>query len=138
MNHTTAWLIARKRTPLEVKPIPYTFPTENEIVTKKAAVTHQSFRLEAQKLARFPLKYSAILGLDQARSKRKAALFFVSPRVIASWASLNICAPRGTLRVIQEHTVVAAHMASQSPASLSFERVAIIPLVLSTVGAALS
>ncbi|TVY87702.1 Dehydrogenase, partial [Lachnellula willkommii] len=137
-SNTAAWLTKVGAIPLDVKPAPYTPPTEHQIVIKNKAVAINPADWAIQKKGDmlFPwLAYPYIGGSDVAGEVAEigsgVTRFKVGDRVFG----LALClSGEGAF---QEYTVLRDHMTCHVPAGLSYETASVIPLGLATAASGL-
>ncbi|MCJ1388761.1 hypothetical protein MMC18_001610 [Xylographa bjoerkii] len=148
-SNSAAYQIAAKAKSLVVRPAPYTPPEENEIVIKNAAIAINPVDWMLQNQGDFLfswIKYAAIFGIDVAGEVVEigpgVTRFKVGDRVVGhaqgTDKKYNTSAQRGSAHgAFQKYVVLAAHMASTIPNTLSYESAAVIPLGLSTAACGL-
>ncbi|GFF27226.1 zinc-binding alcohol dehydrogenase domain-containing protein cipB [Aspergillus udagawae] len=143
-TNTAAWQIAEKAKPLEIRPVAYTPPKENEIVVKNGAIglNPVDYLRQEQGAALFSwTTYPTIMGTDVAGevvevgSGAAAARFKRGDRVLGLGSELKDNNPAEG--AFQHYTVIPAQVASPIPADLSYENAAVIPLGISTAGCGL-
>ncbi|TVY52236.1 Dehydrogenase azaJ, partial [Lachnellula cervina] len=139
-SNTAAWLTKVGAIPLDVKPAPYTPPTEHQIVIKNKAVAINpvDWAVQTKGDALFPwLAFPYIGGSDVAGEVHEigsgVTRFKVGDRVVG----LAACLISGAEGAFQEYTVLRDHMTSHIPAALSYESASVIPLGLSTAASGL-
>lgn len=137
--NSAAWLTAKKKTPLEIGPAPYTAPRENEVVIKNGAVAINPVDWKLQYLAIFPQNYPTILGQDVAGEVvevgSNVTRFSVGDRVLGH--ATNLASKQDRASAFQLYTVVPEHVVSPIPSSLSYEAASVLPLGLSTAAVGL-
>ncbi|ERF73359.1 hypothetical protein EPUS_08301 [Endocarpon pusillum Z07020] len=141
-SNQAAWLPAQKVRPLEVKTAAYTPPGEKEIVVKNHALGLNPVDWARQDLgdALFSwTKYPCILGSDVAGEVVEVgsgvSRFRVGDRVTG--LALELTSNKPSEGAFQAYTVLAAHMASPIPSTLSYEGASVLPLGLSTAACGL-
>ena len=142
-SNTAAWLV-RPYAPLEVKPAPYQAPRENEIVVKNHAVAINPLDWMKQVGGNFMfgwIKYPFVMGSDTAGEVVAVgpgvSRFRVGDRVLGHAVGMDKKRNRSAEGAFQAYTVLRAHMASPIPATLAYEKAAVLPLGLSTAACGL-
>jgi NADPH:quinone reductase-like Zn-dependent oxidoreductase len=140
-SNTAAWLAA-KASPLEVKPAPYTSLRENEIIIKNGAVAINpvDWAIQDTGEACFPgsLAHAFSPQPSLVRSFELGSAvsrFKLGDRALGFPATLR--ENESSKGAFQACTILAAHMASQIPSTLSYESAAVLPLGLSTAACGL-
>ena len=138
-SNTAAWQSAIGAK-LEVKPAPYTPPSENEVVIKNGAVAINPVDWILQDRPMFPwLQYPAILGHDVAGEVAEVgsavSRFQIGDRVVGH--AVGTATNKASEGAFQEYSLVLAHMASHIPSSLSYDNAAVLPLGFSTAACGL-
>ncbi len=142
-TNTATWLIAHQAD-LQIKPAPYTLPSENEIVVKNHAVAINPVDWMTQLAGNVLfswMKRPFILGSDLAGEVvavgSAITRFKPGDRVLAHAVGTDKKRNRSAEGAFQAYTVVLAHMAAPIPDSLPFESAAVLPLALSTAACGL-
>jgi NADPH:quinone reductase-like Zn-dependent oxidoreductase len=142
-SNTAAWLTTQYAK-IEVKPAPYTPPSENEIVIKNHAVAINPVDWLMPLLSNlaFPwIRYPFILGTDLAGEVvevgKGVTRFSVGDRVVGHAMGMDKKRNSAAEGAFQEYTVVLAHMAAPIPNTLPYENATVLPLALSTAACSL-
>lgn len=131
-SNRAAFLTATKA-PLEVKEVPYPTPNDTEIVVKNRAIAINPVDWFQQEMGPevIPfLKYPAILGYDIAGEVEALGSGVTKFKVGDRVAGL-------VNQGFQEHVVLAEHMTSTIPSSVTFEQAAALPMGVSVATKAL-
>lgn len=138
-SNSAAWQNEAKTRPFEVKSAPQWTPGENEILVRNHAVAINPIDGILQALAPYPLKYPAVLGQDVA-----GEVVAVGPNVTSFKPGARVlghAVGMATQRIqdcgFQLYTTIPTNMASEIPASVSFEQAVVVPLGLSTASCGL-
>ncbi len=145
-ENTAAWFKSTK-SKLETGPAPYTPPAAGEIVVRNRAMAINPVDWA---MAQIPMiqkqvapwvKLPAILGEDLAGEVAEVGpgvtRFRVGDRVVAFAAGGNENRNRNAEGAFQLYVVIAEHMASPIPDSMTFETASVLPLGLSTAACGL-
>ncbi|PYI01642.1 GroES-like protein [Aspergillus sclerotiicarbonarius CBS 121057] len=140
-----AWLVASRAHPLHVKSAPYTRPREGEIVIRNHAVAINpvDWMLQTQgtRLMFRWLPYPCILGTDVAGEVVEigpgVTQYQVGDRVLGLASGKNEAINTPTQGGFQLYVVLATHVVSRLPASLSYEQAAVLPLGIATAACGL-
>ena len=138
-SNAAAFLTAAKVVPLEVKPAPVWTAGENEILVKNHVVAINPVDGNLQYMAFFPLKYPTILGQDVAGQVvaigPNVTRFKPGDRVVGH--AVGMATGRHEDGGFQSYTILQTNMSSPIPATMSYERAAVLPLGLSTAASGL-
>ncbi|EXJ57894.1 hypothetical protein A1O7_05317 [Cladophialophora yegresii CBS 114405] len=139
-----AYLVAAKRSPLEVKSAAYTKPGPGQITIKTRAVATNPLDFIKQTVGDLLydwVKYPIILGSDVAGEVvevgKGVTRFKVGDRVVGHSIGMAKKHNSPALCGFQEYVNLLTHMSSHIPDSLPYENAAVIPLGLSTAACAL-
>jgi D-arabinose 1-dehydrogenase-like Zn-dependent alcohol dehydrogenase len=142
-TNLAAWL-PRKHAAIEVAPAPYTSPGEHEIVVENRAVAINPIDWGKQAIGDVMysfIKYPFILGEDLAGEVvaigRNVSRFKPGDRVVGHALAIRKERNNPAEGAFQNFTVIADHMASPIPDSISYESAAVLPLALSTAACGL-
>lgn len=142
-SNTAAWLPGA-RAALEVKEAPYSAPKDHQLVVRNRAVAINPLDWITQGLGALFfsfIKYPFILGSDLAGEVvevgPRVTRFKVGDRVLAHAVGADPKRNSAAEGAFQRFTVVLEHMACPIPASMSFERAAVLPLGISTAACGL-
>lgn len=129
-----AFITAPRTSPLEIQPVAYTSPGENEIVIRNQVISINNLDWKIQDHEFTPFRYPGVLGHESAGEVvevgSNVTRFHVGDRVLAEGTSMR--SGRDADGSFQLYTVVADHVAAPIPDSLSFENAAVLPLGIST------
>ncbi|GAB1200218.1 hypothetical protein APSETT444_009587 [Aspergillus pseudonomiae] len=134
-----AYLLAARKTPLEVQQAPYPSPDPGTIVVRNHAVAINPIDWKLQKFEILPLKYPFILGEDVAGEViaigSGVTNFTLGQRVIGHCKNLA----NGDSRYsgFQDFTVLSATLTAPLPPSISYEKAVVLPVSVSTAAAGL-
>lgn len=142
-SNTAAWLGAYK-SPLEVKPAPYTHPAADEIVVKNhaLAINPLDWILQvAGNVAYRWLKPPLILGTDVSGEVVEIGAgvtrFKVGDRVLGMAVGTDKDSNSTARGAFQDYTVVFERMAAPIPSTMPYENAAVLPLGVSTASCGL-
>ena len=137
-TNAAAWSTGTQQ-PLEVKEAPYTRPLSNELVIKNGAVAVNPvdwIKIEMGEIMFSWIKYPFIFGYDNAGEVvevgSSVTRFKAGDRVVGNACGMNEKTNKSSHSSFQNYTVMKEHMTSPIPATLSFEKAAVMPLGLST------
>jgi NADPH:quinone reductase-like Zn-dependent oxidoreductase len=138
-SNSAAWLPAAKAASFEVRPAPLWTPAEGEILVKNGAVAINPVDGSLQAFAWFPMQYPTILGQDIAGEVvavgAEVTRFTIGDRVLGQ--ALGMTTQREQDHGFQQYTVIKSHMASEIPASMTYQDAVVIPLGCSTAACGL-
>ncbi|OKL58018.1 Zinc-binding alcohol dehydrogenase domain-containing protein cipB [Talaromyces atroroseus] len=137
--NSAAWLTEAKARPFQVKEAPIYTPEAGEILVKNHAVAINPVDGSLQAKAWWPMNYPTILGQDVAGEVvavgPNVTRFKIGDRVVGH--AVGIATKRLQDNAFQSHTILQINMASELPASVSYENAAVLPLALSTAACGL-
>jgi NADPH:quinone reductase-like Zn-dependent oxidoreductase len=137
--NSAAWLLEAKATAFEIKPVPLWTPAEGEILVKNRAVAINPVDGSLQNLAWLPMHYPTILGQDVAGEVVAVGAgvtrFKIGDRVLGQ--ALGLTTQRDSDHAFQQYTIVNSKVATEIPASMSYQFAAVIPLGCSTAACGL-
>ncbi|PWY75991.1 oxidoreductase [Aspergillus sclerotioniger CBS 115572] len=144
-TNQAAWLMASRAHLLQVQSAPYTPPREGEIVIRNHAVAINpiDWALQGQgtSLMFRWLTYPCILGTDIAGEVVEVGpgvtQYRVGDRVLGDASGKNEKINTPSQGGFQLYVVLATHMVTRSPASLSYEKAAVLPLGIATAACGL-
>ncbi len=142
-SNTAAWLGA-KQAQLAVKAAPYTPPRADEIVVKNHAVAINpldwTIQVTGTSVYRW-IKYPCVLGSDLAGEVvavgTAVTRFRVGDRVLGHAVGTDKDRNTPAEGAFQEYTVLLDRLTAPIPATLPYERAAVLPLALSTAACGL-
>ncbi|CAM0139049.1 unnamed protein product [Umbelopsis sp. WA50703] len=144
-SNTAAWLPVKLDKQLQVKPAPYTRPSDDQIVVQNHAVAINPIDYIIQDIGNLAfawLKYPFIFGTDLAGEvvevgSNASSHFKVGDRVLAIAAGASQDRSNSAECAFQNYTVVPTDLAVKIPANLSYEHAAVLPLGLATAASGL-
>ena len=142
-SNTAAWLVAY-RSRLEIKPAPYTHPSDDEIVVKNHAVAINPLDWILQvagSVAYRWIKLPFVLGTDVAGEVVEVGSavtrFAVGDRVLGMAVGTDKDSNSPARGAFQTYTVVLERLAAPIPSTMPYENAVVLPLGLSTAACAL-
>lgn len=143
-TNSAAYLLASKAPQLQVKTAPYTSPKAHQIVIKNGAVAVNPIDNIKQQLGEMLfswMKYPLILGEDVSGEVVEVGpdvtRFKVGDRVVGQAVGMEEHINTSTMCGFQLYTVLADHMVSPIPNSMSYESACVLPLCLTTAATGL-
>ena len=137
--NSAAWLVEAKAHPFQVKEAPSYTPEAGEILVKNCAVAINPVDGSLQSKAWWPMSYPNILGHDVAGEVvavgPSVTRFKIGDRVVGH--AVGMATKRIQENAFQAYTILRDNMASEIPATLTYEDAAVIPLGLSTAACGL-
>ncbi|KAH0019744.1 oxidoreductase, partial [Aureobasidium melanogenum] len=139
MSNSAAWLTAPKARPFEIKSASAYTPEKHEVLVKNRAVAINPVDGSLQAFAWWPMEYPTILGQDVAGEVivvgSSVTRFKKGDRVVGH--ALGMATKRVQDNAFQTHTILADHMVTPLPDTVTYEDAAVIPLGLSTAACGL-
>ncbi|PYH88702.1 oxidoreductase [Aspergillus ellipticus CBS 707.79] len=144
-TNQAAWLMAPRAPQLQVQSAPYTHPEEGQIVIRNRAIAINpiDWVLQGQgtSLMYRWIKYPCMLGVDVAGEVVEVGpgvtRHRVGDRVVGKACGTHEKIDRSAQAGFQLYVVLAAHMVSRIPDTLSYEKAAVLPLGISTAACGL-
>jgi len=144
-NNHAAWLTGNKVHPLQIKPAPYTSPSEGQIVIRNYATAINIIDWRLQDLGTSMMykwiKYPCILGSDVAGEVveigPQVTRFKVGDRVVGQAVGKDEKRNSDAEGAFQLYVVLLDHMSSPIPAHMPYENACVLPLSTSTAACGL-